>query len=655
MADKENQPLLLDNHPLFEWAPGRPIASDTSEEIELDNKTEQEVERNEVAQEVIPQVINKDEDENEDENVENQDTHENYVTDTDTIRSRSDDDFSVLDNNILDIEDDMENNLNAIMDDINESRYETNEGDNDISSENDEAKPIFDDIDEDAREHNVRPVRKNAGTGVNRLEPTLSGKTHDDIKKQVQFLMAEQKNHNVKHDFDVETGMKSATRVMFTQMGAAKGIKLFGERAIAAIVKELKQLEYGPMPGKKVVEAIDPDTLSLLQKKMALNAINLIKEKRDGTIKGRTCADGSKQRQYLREDESVSSPTVSLEGLFATLVIDAYEGRDVATFDIPGAYLHALMPKDKQVLLKLKGQFVDIMCEINGEYKKHVRYEKGQKTLYLLTLRAIYGCIESALLWYSLYKETLEGEGYELNPYDFCIANRVIDRKQSTVAWYVDDNKASHVDPKVVDALLKKIRSFFGEITVTRGKRHKFLGMDLSIVNRKVKVNMKDQLLEAIDAFEVIEKVEGIVRSPAQHGLMVVDENSERLDEHRSDVFHSVTQKLLYITKRARPDLETLLSFLTMRVSKSTVEDWKKLKRGLQFVLCTIDDERTIGATTLSELFTWIDAAYAVHNNMRSHTGGAISMGYGILHGKSSKQKINVKSSTESELVGTCE
>ena len=110
---------------------------------------------------------------------------------------------------------------------------------------------------------------------------------------------------------------------------------------------------------------------------MELNTINLIKEKRNGTIKGSTCAEGRKQRQYLREDESVSSPTVYLEGLFETLVIDAYEGRDVATFDIPGAYLHALMPKDKQVLLKLKGQFVDIMYEINGEYKKHIRYEKG--------------------------------------------------------------------------------------------------------------------------------------------------------------------------------------------------------------------------------------------------------------------------------------
>ena len=92
-----------------------------------------------------------------------------------------------------------------------------------------------------------------------------------------------------------------------------------------------------------------------------------------------------------------------------------------------------------------------------------------------------------------------------------------------------------------------------------------------------------------------------------------------------------------------------------MRVSKSTVEYWKKLKRGLQLILCIIDNDKTIGATTLSELFTFIDSAYEVHNNMRSHTGGAILMGYGMFHGKRSKQKINVKSSTESEIVGACE
>ena len=52
---------------------------------------------------------------------------------------------------------------------------------------------------------------------------------------------------------------------------------------------------------------------------------------------------------------------------------------------------------------------------------------------------------------------------------------------------------------------------------------------------------------------------------------------------------------------------------------------------------------------------TFIDASYAVHPNMRGHTGGAISFGVGIIHGKASKQKINVKSSTECELVGVSE
>ena len=97
------------------------------------------------------------------------------------------------------------------------------------------------------------------------------------------------------------------------------------------------------MPGKKVVTAINPDTLSSEDKAKSINAVNLIKQKRDGTIKGRTCADGSKQRRYLGKDESLASPTVSLELLFTTLVIDAHEERYIATFNIPGAYLHAEM------------------------------------------------------------------------------------------------------------------------------------------------------------------------------------------------------------------------------------------------------------------------------------------------------------------------
>ena len=67
----------------------------------------------------------------------------------------------------------------------------------------------------------------------------------------------------------------------------------------------------------------------------------------------------------------------------------------------------------------------------------------------------------------------------------------------------------------------------------------------------------------------------------------------------------------------------------------------------------TADDKRIIGANSVNDIFTWIDAAHAVHENMRSQTGGCMSLGWGVFHARSGKQKINTKSSTESELVGT--
>ena len=57
------------------------------------------------------------------------------------------------------------------------------------------------------------------------------------------------------------------------------------------------------------------------------------------------------------------------------------------------------MPTDKRILLCIGDESVDIMCEANPDYKPYVQYDNGKKVLYFKVLRAIYGCIESALLW----------------------------------------------------------------------------------------------------------------------------------------------------------------------------------------------------------------------------------------------------------------
>ena len=69
--------------------------------------------------------------------------------------------------------------------------------------------------------------------------------------------------------------------------------------------------------------------------------------------------------------------------------------------------------------------------------------------------------------------------GFVLNPYDPCVANKIINGKQCTIVWYVDDNKISHVDAQVVTQIIELIEQHFGKMTVTRGKKHVFLGMEI--------------------------------------------------------------------------------------------------------------------------------------------------------------------------------
>ena len=150
--------------------------------------------------------------------------------------------------------------------------------------------------------------------------------------------------------------------MLFTQVSAKEGIKRWGEEAIVAIMKELKQLQDGAMPGRPVIEPVNYEDLTDEDKeKRTLEAVTVVKQKRCGKIKGRTCADGSKQRRYLKEFESVASPTLSMDGLIGSILIDVYEGRDVATCDAPVAFLHPDLPPGKRMFLCLRGQMVDIM------------------------------------------------------------------------------------------------------------------------------------------------------------------------------------------------------------------------------------------------------------------------------------------------------
>jgi hypothetical protein len=332
-----------------------------------------------------------------------------------------------------------------------------------------------------------------------------------------------------------------------------------------------------------------------------------------------------------------------------SILIDAHEGRDVGTADVAGAYLKAYM--DDYVLMKFTGASVGILCAMNAAHAQNVTVENGTKTLYVRLVKAIYGCVKSALLWYDLFSGQLKDMGFVLNPYDPCIANCLIKGKQCTIAWYVDDTKISHVDPTIVTSIIEQLEARFDKMTVTRGLEHTFLGMNIRYTGQgQAIITMKQYLEEALAECGMDITHQAV--TPALKDLFDVDEKLPQLSKKEGEVFHSVCAKLLYVTLRARVDILLPIAFLCTRVSKSTKQDQTKLKRVLEYLKGSLNDEYILGADDMGKMRSWVDAAFAVHPDMKSHTGGVISFGTGGLACKSTKHKLVTKSSTEAETVG---
>jgi hypothetical protein len=329
--------------------------------------------------------------------------------------------------------------------------------------------------------------------------------------------------------------------------------------------------------------------------------------------------------------------------------------RHIACFDIPGAFLHAKC-EDGNVFMLLKGKLAELMTLVEPKlYRQHVRYdnEKGEAMLYVKMSKALYGMLKSALWFYKKLKVDLEHYGFIINPYDPCVANAMINGKQMTVTWHVDDLKVSHEDPAEITKFANYLAVIYGErLTVHRGLVHDYLGMDLDYTTKgKVGVSMIKYVDKVLEGFS--EELGASAATPAAEHLFQVrnDSEAEILSEMKAQEFHHITAQLLFLSARARRDIQVAVAFLTTRVKKPDTDDWGKLRRVLKYLKGTKYMKLLLSIDDLSKIMWWVDASDRTHEDCKGHTGAMMSLGGGAVISSSRKQKINTKSSTESELV----
>ena len=186
-------------------------------------------------------------------------------------------------------------------------------------------------------------------------------------------------------------------------------------------------------------------------------------------------------------------------------------------------------------------------------YRKNVVTEGGQRVLYVELIKALYGTLQATLLFWRCLSKKLVDWGFSINPYDWCVANKLIQGSQCTIVWHIDDLKISHIDSNAVDEVIGLLHDEFGQegpLTVTRGKIHDYLGMTLDFsIPQKVQIQMYDFIDKMLADLPI--DMDGTARTPSANHLFTVNPTPKLLPEETPIIFHHNVAKLLFLCKQA--------------------------------------------------------------------------------------------------------
>jgi hypothetical protein len=303
------------------------------------------------------------------------------------------------------------------------------------------------------------------------------------------------------------------------------------------------------------------------------------------------------QRDFISK-ENASSPTVATESVLLTSLVDAQENHDVAIVDIPNTFIQTIIKNDEdKSVMRIRGHMVDVLVKVAPRvYGPYASTDnQGRKQLLVECLNAIYGAMVASLLYYCKFTRSLKNQGYLMNPYDPCVWKKMVEKKQITICFHVNDCKVLHELAQVIDKAIKWLRQDYesifkdssGAMVVHLGLVHRYLGMTINCSARGVAhILMVDYVNDIVmtwdkapyqielDGFKIKYRKLSGEPTPAPSNLFTVDEDLAKLPEKQNAAFHDVVAKALYVAKRAQPNIAVSVSFLTTQVCCPDVQDW---------------------------------------------------------------------------------
>ena len=457
--------------------------------------------------------------------------------------------------------------------------------------------------------------------------------------------------------------LETPSMMKWSMMTVPRALKLFPEKTAIAIESEVKSLlGKGTFSGVHIRDLTATQRQKILRSNMGvvekyLPTLNSNGDRELDKIKARLCVDG---RAQVREDyaqSEIESPTASIASIFTIAQIAAAEKRFVMVGDIGTAYLNARMPMNNPDKILHMVIAKDVADEIIRQDKSFEEYRKHDGGLLVRLDKALYGCIESANLWYQNLAGTLVKYGFTANPRDLCVFNKYIRGKQFTILVYVDDLKMTCVDKSAVLEMEQILRKTYGQFRTTQGLILPYLGCTWDYTETGfVKVLQTGMIQDLIQAREKTHtdrgtKLTGNPNSPGAQHLFDRTPDCERLSAEQAKINHTQVAILNYLANHGRPDMALVTGELCKRVKDPTTQEFGKLDRAVLWLQRTLNQPLRLGCNMPPKVTVSIDAAFANRDKMKSTSGMCVTLGVGNFITSSKVQKLNSKSSTEAEII----
>jgi hypothetical protein len=156
------------------------------------------------------------------------------------------------------------------------------------------------------------------------------------------------------------------------------------------------------------------------------------------------------------------------------------------------------------------------------------------------------------------------------------------------------------------------------------GNCHDNLAMILDFsIPGMLQANMTPYIKSMIEEFS--EKLSGKTKTAWNENLFKVDPNSKHLKTEQAKVFHTFVRKGMFLCKCGRQDIQLAVAFVATRVTEQNEGNWKKLVKMMNYLKATKDDVPCMSADDTGTIKWHVDATFAVHKDMKSHTGATMT------------------------------